>query len=133
MRERKTRAARISQTECRLFGGTPAFLLGRFARHPRIYTKGARRLHFIQRCLPFPLFEDAIEGFVLCVGALSDLRLTAKHLAMLGSPFSPSREKKKRNERFSRSQGRGHTLPGPQKLGVVLLRCEKGEKNQNIF
>ena len=37
VRTRGTRGPRISETELRLFGGTPTFLLGLFSRLPRIY------------------------------------------------------------------------------------------------
>ena len=37
VRKRGTRGPRISETELRLFGGTPTFLLGLFSRLPRIY------------------------------------------------------------------------------------------------
>ena len=39
VRKRGTRGPRISETELRLFGGTPTFLLGLFSRLPRIVAR----------------------------------------------------------------------------------------------
>ena len=70
VRKRGTRAPRISETELRLFGGTPTFLLGLFSRLPRIYTQISlivalnQDLGWLRAFVPAYFFSSLLTGLL---------------------------------------------------------------------
>ena len=65
VRKRGTRAPRISETELRLFGGTPTFLLGLFSRLPRICSRPRAQFTKV-------VFVDSYELRVLLQMSVAD-------------------------------------------------------------
>ena len=87
VRKRGTRGPRISETELRLFGGTPTFLLGLFSRLPRICIQISlivalnQDLGWLRAFVPAYFFSADRASFFCTQGKAQDCKAIPKHFS----------------------------------------------------